>query len=593
MQKLVARSRNSQSDASDVELPEDVMQDWLDQLEGAKISHLMKFYSETVRSFLFEERRLILRGIPLLQCYGNLVALYGRKVDSTQSENEALTRVLKVLLADILTLTKPPNHDEEDDSSDRFRLLRTIVLPTLIGMVTTILLAAPTGSQLDQSILNRISAVLLAFQTAQLNSLALHPSLDHIDLIKDCVIPQSTPCVIAWDVVELDASSWKDDHAVLASMTCWNALAQHLGLGNHSDDDSVLRRVCFRLEWQAVAKAVRAQFFGREDEDENIRSRPSNRPQPRRTYPLEIACALPTEPPHRREHARIHAALLFVRIVEEPSHRVLTEVLPFCYALIDSSVPSLVAMGCAALMALLSKCPYSNDWKEFEDNVISILDVTAKSSADPVSVGFVCLACSRAFEILKHRGKDRRRLTRRFLDLVMYRTRHQSDQSGMLRSILIGGLIPLLKQQSANAEAMELGRRGLQLFLPLLRWDIGLSGRKVQVAALVALLNLMYAAYPIMPHHGEKIICEVVACRAHAHRLMVDDMGLDDEEEKDLCLTLLSLADSATMTALVLCGESATRTLTEIQGSQLDPVVVEHASSMLQKCKICSTSTST
>lgn len=586
MDKLLAWNRDSQGDACNEELPDEVMHDWLNLLEGTKISDLMKFYGETVRSVLFEDGRLLLLGIPVLQCYGRLVSLYGQMVESTRSEHESLTRVMKMILTDILALTNPPSHEEEEkeDSSDRFRLLRTIVLPTLIGMITTILVATPSNSQFARSISNRIAAVLLAFQTAQLNSLTLHPSLDHIDLMNECVVPHNdAPCIIVWDVVELDASSWKDDHVVLASMTCWHALAQHLGLRQHADNDMVLKRVCFRLGWQAVAKAVRAQFFGREEEEENTRSRPLAI-QPPRTYPLEITTPLPTEPPHRREHARIHAALIFVGIIESPNHRVLTEVLPFCYTLIDSSVASLVAMGCAALLVLLSKCPYSDDWKEFEDAMISVLDVTAKSSVDPVSVGFVCLACSKAFEVLTHRGKDRRRLTVRFLDLVMYRMRHQSDESGMLRNILIGALIPLIKQQSASAEGMELGRRGLQLFLPLIQWDVGLSGRKVQVAALVALINLMYAAYPIMPHHGEKIICEVVACRAHAYRLKADDAGLD-EEEKGLCLALLALADSAIMTALVLCGESARRTLVEIQTSQLDPIVVEHAASMLQKYK--------
>ena len=616
----MSSTRRGQEEEDEQEIvPKKMLKDWLNQLEATttELSHLVNLYGDTIRGFLFEGNRLVLRGIPILECYGTLVSSFGQQQQTveatatetetkTQSEHELLTRVLKLISKDILTLTKPPSHnhdDEEDDSHDRCRLLRSIVLPTMMRIMETILLAPQC--QLDRSILTRITALLLSFETDQLDSLVLHPSLDRIDIMKDCVLPLKEPYTMAWDVVRLDASTWKDEVVVLASRRCWNALAKHIGIPTLPDDNLVPRIVCAELGWEACAKAVRTQFFGKEDEI--LLSRPWTT-RPPLTYPLKIATTLATEPPpHRREHARIHAALLFVRILESPSSRsggssssVLGDMLPVCLALMDSSVASLVAMGCAALMVLLDKCPNdSDDWREYKDSVISVLDMTVKGSADPLSVGFVCLACSKAFEILDHEWKDRRRrlMIVRFLDLIMYRMRNQSDENGMVvRNILIGGLIPLFQQQCANknnnAEAMELGRRGLQVFLPLLRWDDddahGRSGKKVQVAALVALINLMYAAYPIMPHHGEKIICELVACWAHCHGIKEDTRGDDNDDhddELDLCGLLLHLADHATMVALVLCGESATRTLSEIQKLPLDPVVVKYATCALEKSK--------
>ena len=189
-----------------------------------------------------------------------------------------------------------------------------------------------------------------------------------MDIMEYCVIPLpttttatiTTSCISTmpcWDVVELNASSWKDKTTVVASRTCWNALAEHLGIHhnlhneseNHNNDDNdddnliVPKRVCEKLEWHVVAKAVRAQFFGKNDEPQDDPdgddkyddhdavvglARPSTmttiRPIRRRlhtttttrTYPLEIATRLASDPRYKQEPARIHAALFFLRIME-------------------------------------------------------------------------------------------------------------------------------------------------------------------------------------------------------------------------------------------------------------------------------------
>ena len=97
----------------------------------------------------------------------------------------------------------------------------------------------------------------------------------------------------------------------------------------------------------------------------------------------------------------------------------------------------------------------------------------------------------------------------------------------------------------------------------------------MQVAALVALINLMNAAYPIMPHHGEKVTCELVACWAHANRSLQDAQHRGDEE-KDLCQLVTAIATHATTLALVFCGESAQRALNGMRTLDLEPSLVDH-----------------
>jgi hypothetical protein len=122
---------------------------------------------------------------------------------------------------------------------------------------------------------------------------------------------------------------------------------------------------------------------------------------------------------------------------------------------------------------------------------------------------------------------------------------------------------------------IKVGRLGLRIFLPLIQWDYGLSGRKVQVAALVALVNLINAAYPMMPHHGEKIMCELVACWAHANRSLQDAPQMGDEET-ELCHLVATLATHAATLTLVFSGDSARRALNSMRALELDSSLVEH-----------------
>ena len=549
------------------EIPDDIMNDWLDRLRDTEISSIVTFYLDTISNMFLRGNELDLQGVPVLQRYALLVSLHVRNVEALPSENARLSQVLKRLSKDILALTKPRDNDEVDGNYDY--TVRTIVLPTLIRMVEAILTVT---NHLDRSILSRISALLLSFDHSLLTTLVLLPSLRHQNLMEDCAIPMGTPCIMTWETVELDATSWKDDLTVRASLSCWKALAGHLDIHLMTEDQEVSKLVCDELHWENVAKAVRAQFFGKEDDThEDTLVRPS-RPL---TYPLKVSAPLPTKPAHRREHARIHAAMLFVKRIVSPSKQVLSEILPICYSLIDSSLASLVAIGSTALMVLLDACKETEDWKDFEDTIVSILEIASKTSSDPVALGHVCLACSRTFERLPHRGKDRRRFILRFFQSVTYKMRNRSDENGVLRGVIIGGLIPLLNQQTANAEAMEVGRLGLRVLLPLLRWDFGLSGRKVQVAAVVALTNLMVAAYPIMPHHGGKIVCELMACWGHTKRNLQD--ARLEADEKELCVVVLALATHASALALVFCGDPARRALEEVRTSKFEPVMVEHA----------------
>jgi hypothetical protein len=111
---------------------------------------------------------------------------------------------------------------------------------------------------------------------------------------------------------------------------------------------------------------------------------------------------------------------------------------------------------------------------------------------------------------------------------------------------------------------MEMGRKGLRALLSMLRWDIGVSAKKLQVASLVALINLMMAAYPIMPHHGGKIMSELLACWGHANRILEDRL-VHNDQEKELCEMCKAITVQVSGLALVLCGARAEEVLRVVE----------------------------
>lgn len=545
------------------------IQGWVDRLEG-DISLLTNAYNDTIRGCFLKNgsrEEFNVRGTKILEHYALVLSQCVSRTEAELRSSPFLRQVSRDLLA--VTVSRYNDDNERVDKNDS--AIRGIVIPSLLLVIESFLLNA--SNDWDQESLARTAALLLCFGEDSIEASVIRPNINQHELMQDCcAVPMQNVCVtIDIATTELEAPFWKDEATVMACFGCWKALARKIDVGD--GDEHLIERVCQVLEWKNVAKAVRAQFFGKEEVTTTTSVEQTRLP----SYPLTLEGKLPPQPAYRKEPARIHAAMTLIKNIPPPSNPTLSHLLPVCYSLIDTSSrgEEWVSMGAAALVVLLERSNDKSEWAEFEDSLLSVLEIALKTwSGKSVTLGHVCLVCTKACNLLSHRVKERRSFTLRFLELINFKLRNQSDEDGMLRGILVCGMIPILKQQSKNADAMELGRLGLEVLLPLLRWDFGLSGRKLQVAALIAIINLMVAAYPIMPNHGGKIVCELMACWGHAHRHLEQDMTKD---EMDLCHTTLSLSTHAGAVALLLCGERARHMLAEISSPKYDIALVEHA----------------
>jgi hypothetical protein len=112
---------------------------------------------------------------------------------------------------------------------------------------------------------------------------------------------------------------------------------------------------------------------------------------------------------------------------------------------------------------------------------------------------------------LKDASKRRRQTTRQWISLLHQSSIRPSSET-ICWELLVGGIIALLHQHSEldNADVVEICRPGLSALLPALSMGEFVD-TKTQVAALVALINLMMGANTGMPRHGGKIMSHLLS----------------------------------------------------------------------------------
>ena len=294
---------------------------------------------------------------------------------------------------------------------------------------------------------------------------------------------------------------------------------------------------------------------------------------------------------------------------------VLEDVFPICAALLDSNNAAFVAVGAAGFLRAIDVLapretdPASTDagldqrglqkrsnivdsdaWTNFAENTLTVLEKSLQSSSDR---GHVVVAIGRAqsrlFEIILLRGKQnkcekqtqmmeddigkrfrqRRRITTEQWLLTLERSLYRPTTKRQQLELLLGGVIPLLSQHALDerfeADGMEVGRLGLAALLPLTtntpaRVDATEQfggehiGRKTQMASMVALVNLIFAAHPIMASHGGKIISHLLMTAASITPSITENTS--DHENEENPPTVDSIRNMAVLTAaivLVIC----------------------------------------
>ena len=280
---------------------------------------------------------------------------------------------------------------------------------------------------------------------------------------------------------------------------------------------------------------------------------------------------------------RVFAALKFPDV----SSAIFSEVLPVIFTLIDSSHGHLQAFGASLLLLLLKESTTtsfhsttidSRDQSRFH-NTEKILSLGCRTCDCAVTLYILSTARCQLFEMLPFQETNtfRRNAASSMLNRVQ-----KSSYSGpggkpesleLLYVMLAGTLQPILHKlaQLPNANSMELGRQGLSIILPLIRWDSNTpSGRRIQISSMSCLSSLMMGAYPMMVRHGEKIMAELLSCVGRAQRdLQIQEhvqgkFGTSEEETFSTKATLL-IAIHATSQALILCGKHADDVLTRVE----------------------------
>ena len=541
-----------------------VLSHWISKFNPQDYTAFLDLYEVAIRPSLIVKSNLCESGTPILQHYELLIMELKKGEKSTSCTVDPKT--ISLLCNDITLLTKVP-YEDDITKGNKSRFIRAnVVLPTLLRLLhhglSTVLDPAP------------IASTLLAFHQFKLDTKRLLPCLATNNiLISECFVPcLSSESVqrIDWlddAMTELSSIDWNDPNTnltVSVTDTCWNLLGGDASF------------VCESIGWTMVAKRVRVHFFGRETE---IVSKAPKRPL---SYPLSIKTTIPEEPAYQTTPSRIHAALHFIAILPVVNHDILEELLPVCYTLIDSHQKCYVSIGASALTRLL-QLAIPLDLLDYEDNLLAVLEHAVKvTGREAPALGLLGLALSVAFSKLPHRTKDRRLVTATLLFIVEKNQYAQSDDDGFFLSIVMGGLIPLLNQHAhlPNADTLEMGRAGLRTLLPHLKWDFGLQGKKLQAASLVALINLMVGAYPIIPGHGGNIMSALLACWGHANRAMV---SLKESEERHVYQSVVVLSKHAASVAWILCqGGRAEEVLQCVQDGDYSNKLKEHIVSVRQ-----------
>jgi hypothetical protein len=544
-----------------------VTQLWIDRLilhEQEDIVQWIHGYVTMVRSILIQSQPST-GSVAVLQCYE---LTFSQWLDHGQKSQEKLSvkptdlailsRTLEVLASDITLLTAP--------GQIKLSLYQrsNIVLPTLMRLIYHVLgiLLDYEAVQLDQNALLRCFVSLLAFDPCRIDPLLVAPSLLHPKKLQ-AVCSYSPPNQgadevddkflslesVDWTSVTLDGTLWNDPVVGVASRAAgaaWKRLSvlciDEETLNVFVEDDSKIetphkgearRKMQCRvlhstlLGAERVSEAVRAHFFGRDMVLWESEQRVSTRVMLGRT--VETIEPVVKEKSYKLVPSRAHVFASFISLLgqqaNDSTREVLVQVLPVCFELIDASSVHHMAIGATCLIHLLETIGVGNSvWDEFVGNALSVLNMAFTTNREGPILLLVGRAQCLLFEATSEGNKERRQTTLQWLT-VLNQTAHRSASEMICWELLIAGVIPLLQQHAnlPNADAMELGRLGLSTLLPLVAGDFVDS--KTQKAALVALINLMMGAYPIIPHHGGKIMSTLLAAAASSSSNEDGDMS--------------------------------------------------------------------
>ena len=260
-------------------------------------------------------------------------------------------------------------------------------------------------------------------------------------------------------------------------------------------------------------------------------------------------------------------ALIFISVVRAASSSKFDAIPSFvegCSSLLTSSFEGAIRMVVREEPTVLTLvCLAQSKWIHFLGSLCTYNQGRAAVSASAVrtmarkSAGNLLIAIGKQVQAGGRGGNDER-----------------------IAGAFIAGINPLLAQLADFPEAasVEIARAGLAAILPLVGWSgTALEVRSAQVVALAGLISLMNGSYPIMPHHGKKIMTEVFLLLDRSDKdaaFLRNNKAIDSIEGGEIndyevsTDSTIKVALHSASIALALCGASAEVILDHIISSQ-------------------------
>jgi hypothetical protein len=431
---------------------------------------------------------------------------------------------------------------------------------------------------------------------------------------RDAFLHLSVRNEIDWNsLLELQGSVWappRGNHsgggaptelrnAVRDFWLCWSEYDQRQsltrideGAGRNRDPREFFRR----WDAEALAKAVRAHFFGRDmvaDPAAEMVARHQTRLHLGKTVRY-VPDPDVTQKPHLQVPSRVVAVLHWMSMLspEQFTEPVWVELLPILYELLSGASYVLNGWGAVVVYRLVPLHDGTNDTflasEQSETsirNLLLMLHTIAKTCREGPVLAVAGTAYCRLLRLLSKRhaseaSQQRRVATQHWLTVLYQNETRASTHPSLILGLLTGAAQLLHDQVECNganaADGLEVGRLGLSALLPLLVHDDAFLGLEtgqntsacnntsdgMRLAALVALNNLMIAAYPIVPRHTGKILSHLLRTCAELQQSSEagnDANGVGDRTGKALRVDegkrLQHVALHVASTALVLCGE--------------------------------------
>jgi hypothetical protein len=381
--------------------------------------------------------------------------------------------------------------------------------------------------------------------------------------------------------------------------------ATHVVKSERVRADTQLRDTLFgRWNSETQAKAVRAHFFGRDmlppPTAPEINQILSSRESATRLFLGKVVPYQPdpdvTSKAYVQIPSRVLVALRWFSLLrrEHLTRGVWEELLPVLYELLSAAPYALNGWGAVVVHRLVSLRDVADEgsvdlmsWNPTGiTNLLTMLHTVAKTCRDGPVLAVIGKVYCRLLRLLGHyqsqdASRQRRLASHHWLTVLNRNQTRTSFEPALVLGLLIG-IVQLLHDQvdcvGANyADGLEVGRLGLSALLPLLANDgdndfwldpdrcISPSAHRrlkedIHLATLVALKNLMVAAYPIVPRHAGKVLTHllVVCARQHAELVKRGDdeiPTLPVAQSLSQSQRLWLVARHVAATAVVLCGD--------------------------------------